>query len=1028
MSNILDKLEKNRTPILLAEIGAYLHLIGRFSEKFIYTQAEDAINAKESFDYKKVCNDSTFFEGTGLGELLKDESWEFLLNAFKDLSNAGELSNHRIKSFSEFIEKHTRSNKPKGLCKILADAHGIVSGIDKALAGRGKSGKQRKEYTFKATAFGYERKIELIGTTDLNKINKTQIKSIKKEFFQEIKKILENIKKNNCVSYREDYLDKFISKLKEYYPKTIGETRRPINEISLYDYAHSIASLVKSNLAKMVIDGWYEPREKSKWRILKVNVDVVGLMSKGLKIGDILGYRREIEKTYRKIKSIVEYCYPLGNEIYRDSTGIYFSCPNLENIEGLKSEIVEKLKDLNNLDFSLQIEISKESRSMVILAREREESLKKIFYPHIGHTENIEKEFKESQNAGGEDICPVCRIRLKPEGEDRCKKCKERYQERAKTWLNNGNPSKETIWLDEVADKNDRVALIVGQFDLKNWLKGEYIGTFVSQTFDEWKDVCGGKNCQEKVSDMCGRLNIKNISDLERGFENLFNNPQSLNNDWKEICVSFIGKGLGDFINDFWNPIAERDATGEALTLADNSEKAKHLIKLLFRKHPSLARISRIWNTTQEFINETIFEKILKEYKWNSEPRRQRIQFKIEPNPNIPEGSTCDIDINGLRFSPVCIDKENDLFFVSTTNLENLKKFGNSVDEISEKLNGKQIKVKTEKDKTWKDKKDGEFFTIKEAKPADEKFQNYLPYTKIYDFPDQFMVLVPAYDAFDIAKKILEEYEIQFSKVRDRLPFHLGIIGFHKRTALYVVMDAGKRLIEAFKKKSKTISAKVESITDEQDSRLGKYVKKLTLQPDSDSRYSPVPLIWKISYSTGDPDQEDEWHPYIRISDGNPNRDNYSFDYTGNGDYVVHVKELQENDYIEIEPSFFKMVFLENAADRFRVDEDLRALDDIKRLDELWGDIQNILKTKNIGISQLHSLWREVEKRRIDYEGDSVWEDFVKSALINILRLSPQKDDELFNKLFQATKNGLLNICLYWNLQARKTKPEKQEV
>ncbi|RLE10140.1 hypothetical protein DRJ04_09400, partial [Candidatus Aerophobetes bacterium] len=103
-------------------------------------------------------------------------------------------------------------------------------------------------------------------------------------------------------------------------------------------------------------------------------------------------------------------------------------------------------------------------------------------------------------------------------------------------------------------------------------------------------------------------------------------------------------------------------------------------------------------------------------------------------------------------------------------------------------------------------------------------------------------------------------------------------------------------------------------------------------------------------------------------------------------------------------------------------------LDDIKRLDELWYEIQNILKAKKLGISQLYAFWQEVEKRRIDYKGDSVWEDFVKSALINILKLSPQKDDELFNKLFQATKDGLLNFCLHWNLQVRKTKPGKQEV
>ncbi|RLE42407.1 CRISPR-associated protein Csx11, partial [Candidatus Woesearchaeota archaeon] len=492
MSDMLDKLAENRVPILLAEIGAYLHLIGRFSEKFIYAQAKDATDSEKDFNYEKVCTNPDFFENTGLDRLLKDQTWEILINAFKNLSNAGELFSHKIKSFSEFIEKHTWSNKLRGLCKILADAHGIISGIDKALAGRGESGKQRKAYTFKATAFGYEKEIELAKNPEL-----------KKTLFQKIKEILDNIKSKQDISY-EEYL-KFVSIMKKYYPKTIGETRRPINEISLYDYAHTIASLVKSNLAKMIIDGWYEPRGKSKWRILKVNVDVIGLLSKGLKIGDILGYKSEIEETYNEIKRIIEFEYPLGNEIYRDSTGIYFSCPNFNDISKLKSEIIDKLKSLNKLDFSLQIEISddKGSRSMVILASEREKSLTRISYPHIGNTENLEKEFEESRDAGGKDICPVCRIRLKPERKDRCTKCENRYQGRAKIWI--ANPL-ETIWLDEVADKNDRVALIVGQFDLRKWLSGEFIDTFVSQTFDEWRrDIIKKKRVEVKIKDVCNK-------------------------------------------------------------------------------------------------------------------------------------------------------------------------------------------------------------------------------------------------------------------------------------------------------------------------------------------------------------------------------------------------------------------------------------------------------------------------------------------------------------------------------------------
>ena len=990
---ILEKLSANRTPILLAEIGAYLHLIGRFSKEFIFAHAQDATNQEKQFDYQKVCNDTTFWEGTNLNDLLKDEFWENLINNFQNLSNLGELLSNKIKNFCEFIKKHTWGDNPRGICKILADAHGIVSGIDKALAGRGESGKQKKDYTFRATAFGFEQKIELLERPDL-----------KKELFEKIKSILTKIKTNEEVCF-SDYQE-FLSTIKEYYPKTIGETRRPINEISLYDYAHTIASLLKSNLAKIIIDGWYEPKGQSRWRIIRVNVDVIGLLSKGIKIGDILGYKNEIEETFKKIKKIIEFDYPLGNEIYRDSTGIYFSCPNFTNINQFEQEIKEKLKEIDALDFSLQVSISDDSRSMTILASERDKALKEIVYVHTGNVEYLEQEFKESEENGGIEICPVCRIRLRHKDKDRCERCSERYYRRSRDWINN---PQETIWLDEVADKNDRVALIVGQFDLRKWLNGEFVGTFVSQTFEEWKN-----DLSEEVKNFLQKnRRVRTLSQLEAYLLDLLNNKIKLEENDLRILKSFIylpKVSAFDINKHFWKPIAERDATGVAPSLADNAQKAKHLIKLLFRKHPSLARIYRIWNTTQEFINQTIFEEILKNYSWKSNPRRMRIKFKLEPNPRIPEGSTCDTD---LGFSPVCVDKENGIF-ISTINLEILERFGKNAEEIAKKINGMSIKIKTEEEKNWKEAK------ITEAQLAEEKYQNYYPFIKIYDFPDQFMVLVPAFDALDIAEKIFEEYEVQFSKVRDRLPLHLGIIAFHRRTPLYVAMDAGKRFLDSVMKKTTTKEATIESISDYSDDKFGKFTKKLELKVISDC--SSVPLTWCISYSTGDPEQEDNWHPYIRIKCKNPNRDPYSFDYTGEGNYVVHVKKLKKCDTIYIEPSYFKIAFLGSSSDRFKIDENLRPLDDIKRMIKLWDDIKDIVSRKKIGISRLYAYWQEVEKRR-NYD-NSTWEEFIKASITNILEVSPQEED-LFNEILQATKDGLLSLCLFWNLQVRKIKPGK---
>lgn len=966
--SILKKLEDNRAQILLAEIGAYLHLLGRFSKEFIYSNAEDADYSEKAFEYKNICDNDAFFEDTLLNTILKDESWNSLMNDFKNVTTLGELSSNKVNSLSEFIKKHSWPDNPRGLCRILADAHGIVSGIDKALSGRGESGKQRKSYTYRATAFGFEKDIELLKHPEL-----------KKEFFSKLKEVLSRI---NPVIIYEDYF-KFKSIIKEDYQKTIGETRRPINEISLYDYAHTIASLTKSNLAKMIVDGWYEPRGVSKWRILKINLDALGLLSKGLKIGDILGYKNELGETFEKIKKIIEFDFPLGNEIYRDSTGIYFSFPNFNNIVDLQGEIFSKLNELNTLEYSLQFEISENSRSMVILSREREESLNQICFPITNNITNLINEFK---NSSGLECCPVCRISLKAEIKERCSKCEERYQSRARQWMESSYKTIETIWLDEVADKNDRVALITGNFGINKWLSGELIDTFVSEIFDKWKN---------ENSKLCNQLSIHSFNDLTNFFNNLFNKQSNLNEEQKKLLQSFVGRvPINNFIKDFWEPIAERDATGEALELTHNAEKAKYLVKLLFRKHPSLARIYRIWNTTQEFIRVTIFNKILKNYQWSSNPRRKRVKFKIEPNPNIPEGATCEIN---LGFSPVCIDKYQNLF-ITTVNLEILEKFGKTAEEIVKNLNGLDIKFKTEDNKRWKEGK------ILNVVLAEENFQDYLPFIKIYDFPDQFMILVPAYDAFEIAKRIFEEYEIQFSKVRDRLPFHLGIIAFHRRTPLYIAMESGKRLLNAFKQKTKTLEAHIESIEYCSDDKFGIYAKKLELK-FQDKNYSSIPIGWIISYSTGDPEQEDEWHPYIRMADGNPSRAPYSFDYSGDGKYVVHVKALQESDKVLIEPSYFKMVFLESTTDRFRIDENLRPIDDIQRLYELWNNIKKLAREKNLGIAQLYAYWQEVEKRKKDYENDSL-EKFVRDSLINILKISPAKEKDLFDKLCNATLDG----------------------
>jgi len=993
--SVLEKVKQNRDPIILAEIGAYLHLLGRFSKEFIESYAKDA-NTK--FNYKVICNNASFFEDTGLDILLKDSNWKSRINNFKGIGNLGELSSNKINNFCDFIKKHTWGDSPKGLCRILADAHGIVSAIDKIFTRfRGETGKQKKDYIFRASAFGYETEIELLKKPNL-----------KKEFFGKLKEKLEQIKDRNFKNSNNYKLYKdFVDLVLQYYSKTIGETRRPINEISLFDYTYNIASLMKSNLAKIILEGcWYEPKGKSEWRILKINIDVLGYLSKGLKIGDVLGRRKEIENVFEEVKKLIEYEFPLGNKIYRDSTGIYFSMPGLEdsNKGKLEKEIFRKIEELNNLDFDFHLGVSEKRRSLTILGEEREKSIKSIVFHH-------RKNGIKFQNGDkGIDICPVCMIRFKDERKERCEKCKNKYIRRGEKWIEN---PKESIWIDEISDHNDRVALIVGQFDIKDWLSGELVNTFISQTFEDFK--------KEKV-EICNKLSINSLKDLKNQFYKMFASPTSLSNNQKALCKYFINIKHADFIKHFWKPIAKRDATGEALKLKDNNEKAKKLIKLLFRKHPSIARIHRIWKTTNEFISEAVLNDILRNFDYGKGTpkcnlRRKRIELTLQIKPDnmkLVKGAAYQLFVRNVLFDTVCIDRSSKKFVV----IDNLQIFpenlGSDINLLCMNLINKEGTLKIA----------GQKYDVKiiGCQKASKKFQDYLPYTNICSFPDQFMILVPTCDAPDIIDTIVKEYEIQFSKVRDRLPLHTGAVFFHRKTPLFSAIDAGKRILESFKKKSEeerryTIKEIREVDAKETyklyEGRMGSKVKKLLLENNGKE------LTWYISYSAGDPEVEDNWHPYVKVDE---DTDTSNRTLKIDNSKCVHIKELKEGDKVLVKPSIFSFIFLEINMRRFEAGDEIWSIDDFKNMNRLWNLLLEFRKQGKLTQTKLRNIETLLYSKKQEWKSDNNYKNLFKTVLKKELKI--EETNKNFEFLDKMIFNDLFFKTLELNLKILKNKLE----
>lgn len=80
-----------------------------------------------------------------------------------------------------------------------------------------------------------------------------------------------------------------------------------------------------------------------------------------------------------------------------------------------------------------------------------------------------------TDNWSSQVICPICRLRPMAQNEESCAHCMKRRESRSRAWLM--KPEQKTIWLDEVADQNGLVALLVGCFHLDPWLKGDFIKT-----------------------------------------------------------------------------------------------------------------------------------------------------------------------------------------------------------------------------------------------------------------------------------------------------------------------------------------------------------------------------------------------------------------------------------------------------------------------------------------------------------------------------------------------------------------------
>src|SRR5579884_3361946 len=157
------------------------------------------------------------------------------------------------------------------------------------------------------------------------------------------------------------------------------------------------------------------------------------------------------------------------------------------------SEAIEKQVDeyakCNKFETPPVIVLSDSTRSFIGMVAQLREARETLAIP-LHRTWEV----PEPGPAGGH-VRPVCQVRFnRPHTNDRtdnarkqrvCAVCSDRRKGRLDAWLNGEG---DTIWISEVADGNDRVALLTLSLDLEPWLEGRHLDSLRAQAVQEWKE------------------------------------------------------------------------------------------------------------------------------------------------------------------------------------------------------------------------------------------------------------------------------------------------------------------------------------------------------------------------------------------------------------------------------------------------------------------------------------------------------------------------------------------------------------
>lgn len=997
-----DTLRQHRPLLLACEAIGWLHMAGKAKADFLRGHG----GQPNAYKYERWFE----FENPPF-------PWSDLLQWVRDKYPLG--SSAWPSSLTDFVTKHTM--RDPGLLGLLQAGHAMASGIEKNLpSSTSEYLSQDATHMWLTSPFGHPVRNLLADPPQLltEKGWQNLLRNIRK-LLEDLQALGDPLNSPNDLDGWWQWRESAIGPcgwLRKAFLSTLAETRLPNNEVTLWDQSYIAAALFKAAVAGAVLLGnsfnWKEVKQQTRWRVLTVGFGAEHYEARALKIGDWVGARRDIEKFFEQVRRLIEVDIAVGSLVYRDDETLAFTFPglrldandkntkgSLDNIkaEQLRGEIeqqIDQLAQCHKFEIPPLCQLSTSTRSFVPMVAELRKARDELAIPIHRKWPIPEQSDQSKQDI--RHVCPVCQVRLnqaRPNDKTDnvrksrvCAVCESRRKGRLDAWLQG---EEDTIWIDEVADHNDRVALLSFSLTIDPWIEGKHVDSLRIQSIPEWRRF--NPMLQDKDNPICQSSPREALLSYIKSKLGSFNNKDSVLKSLQD------GYRYEKSWKSFYEKIVEDRAYAPPWGALSNEKRTNWLVHQLFRKLPSPGRIYRFWRAAEEFFDKLLadFRQIVAthENRW----RTRRLLLYLDSashNQNWEDRGTYSGRFGDAPFELLYLDKEK--AFITICNIARCLQ----AIEAEDTLIGRALELRSEEDPQTMQ------LTVKQVKTPD-LLGVYAPIIPLERSPQRFRVLVPLDRAKQCIDAAITKWKVEFGRVWDRMPLHIGMVAFPRMTSFQAVIEAARNLeVSLVDSSSEMWRVKGAHTWDG--------ITVLLLERED--RGCELVLV-PIHLSNGRPDV---FYPYVRVQDPKMLHER-DFQHP-EGQVFRHVEDLRIGDGIYVDPSRIAAVFLDTTARRFERPS-LRYLSDFERMRETW----RLLRESVPSITALRGAWAEMEARQVDWrDTDGKWLPEAEEQLVELSRsifssrlgISGTK----LQTLVDAARSGIVEWAIEWHLRWLKEK------